>query len=185
MITRRRAWTRAALALGGLLLVLSAALVLGDVKRSDGAICGSAWRVLTGDVSRGGDLTDAQRQASERACDDAASDRLRPLPYLLGASVLSLLGAAWLRVGARPAPVPGRDPGSGQVRGELLHRIEVDGEVFEVRGHEGGTDYDWVNHAHGGYGFSTSGRGLPKDEHRRAIADFLRDIDPETGYLRD
>jgi hypothetical protein len=37
-----------------------------------------------------------------------------------------------------------------------------------------------------GYGFSEFGPpGRSLDDHRRAIRDFLRDIDPITGFLRD
>lgn len=67
----------------------------------------------------------------------------------------------------------------------LLYTLDVDGAVFEVRRHEGGTDYDWINHAHGGYGFGSSAKHTTEAEDREAIGFFLRDIDRGTGYLRE
>ena len=65
--------------------------------------------------------------------------------------------------------------------------IEVDGEVFAVRpDKQGGTAYTWLSGPNPGYGFGLSPtRNLSRDEHRSNIRDFLVDIDPATGYLRE
>ena len=65
--------------------------------------------------------------------------------------------------------------------------LEVDGEAFAMRPDEqGGTAYTWLNGPNPGYGFSLSPTGdLSRDEHRGNIRDFLVDIDPATGYLRE
>jgi hypothetical protein len=87
-----------------------------------------------------------------------------------------------------PALQPGRAPTSRTG----VHPVEVvvDQEVFVVsqRADAPGTyDFDWVSHPHG-YGFTMSG---PVDwvlDHAQTIADirdFLAEVDPETGYLRD
>lgn len=83
------------------------------------------------------------------------------------------------------------------------HRLEVDGEVFEVRPseHQQGFDVDWVSGPNAGYGSScgvqataaaasadaVSGE-VPAIEDRDLVASirsFLRQIDPQTGYLAD
>jgi hypothetical protein len=81
--------------------------------------------------------------------------------------------------------VPGLSPDSAVKRGRLLHVLEVDGEVFQVRGHDAGTDYDWVSGPNADYGFGTSARDMPEEWHRQHIRDFLAMIDPETGYIED
>lgn len=80
-------------------------------------------------------------------------------------------------------PVPGLAPDSTTKRGRLLYTLEVDGEVFDVRSRDGGTDYDWVSGPNVDYGFSTSERDIPEERQRQQIRDFLGWIDPSTGYL--
>lgn len=82
-----------------------------------------------------------------------------------------------------------------------VHRLTVDGEVFDVRSNETATGhhYDWVSGPNPGYGFST---GMPvifvpigddsvvRTEadaafHVQQIREFLAQIDPETGYIGD
>lgn len=84
-------------------------------------------------------------------------------------------------------PVPGLDVGPDSEPGRLLHSIEVDGEVFEVRrGRSGGTNYDWLTGPNEGYGFgSSAGADLPEEHHRASIRNFLSMIDPQTGYIGD
>lgn len=67
--------------------------------------------------------------------------------------------------------------------------IVVEGEEFSVTPRARGVyDYDWVNHQHGGYGFScaTSDRS-PVDGpgHVDGIRSFLEAIDPATGFIED
>ena len=81
--------------------------------------------------------------------------------------------------------VPGVAPDSTLKRGRLLYTLDVDGEVFTVRSHEGGTDYDWVSGPNKDYGFGTSARDMPEEGHRESIRDFLAMIDPVTGYIGD
>jgi hypothetical protein len=78
-------------------------------------------------------------------------------------------------------------------------RLVVNGEIFEVREPDdrpGHYDCDWITGPHEGYGFScvftrshlVGTEPAPTDvraDLERAIADFLRNIDPETGYTRD
>ena len=66
-------------------------------------------------------------------------------------------------------------------------RIEVDGEIFEIRPDgAGGTNYDWVSGPNEGYGFgSTPTEGFSLDDHRESIRYFLDQIDPATGYMED
>jgi hypothetical protein len=87
----------------------------------------------------------------------------------------------------QPEAVPGLDTGPDAQPGPLVHRLEVDGEVFAVRrSRSGGTDYDWVSGPNPGYGFGSSGSpDLPVEEHRRTIRGFLDMIDPATGYIAD
>lgn len=87
--------------------------------------------------------------------------------------------------GRESEAVPGLDPNSGRRRGQLLFALEVDGQIFDVRGHEGGTDYDWVNGPNKGYGFGTSARDLSEEGHREQIRVFLSMVDPRTGYIED
>ncbi|GAA1835445.1 hypothetical protein GCM10009812_29830 [Nocardioides marinus] len=67
--------------------------------------------------------------------------------------------------------------------------IVVEGEEFAVtRRAPGVYDYHWLNHRHGGYGFSSATSDhSPVDGlgHVDGIRDFLRAIDPETGFIED
>ena len=85
--------------------------------------------------------------------------------------------------GADDEALPGVDPGAALKRGRLLYALEVDGQVFAVRSHDDGTDYDWVSGPNEGYGFGTSARNMPAGWHRESIRDFLGIIDPATGYI--
>jgi hypothetical protein len=78
-------------------------------------------------------------------------------------------------------------PDAGLKRGRLLFTMEVDGEVFDVRGHAGGIDYDWVSGRNEDYGFGSSFRAedLSQDAHEESIRSFLSMIDPDTGYIAD
>lgn len=87
--------------------------------------------------------------------------------------------------GAGDMPVPGVAPESALKRGRLLYILDVDGEVFELRSHDSGTDYDWVSGPNRDYGFGTSAVDMPEEWHRESIRDFLRMIDPATGYIGD
>ncbi|MGZ6801299.1 MAG: hypothetical protein ACXVGR_16000, partial [Mycobacteriaceae bacterium] len=80
---------------------------------------------------------------------------------------------------------------------EATMRLVVDGETFEVReppDRPGHYDCDWVTGPKPGYGFTcvfASARALDAEplavdvraDLERAIADFLRGIDPGTGYM--
>ena len=88
---------------------------------------------------------------------------------------------------ANPEAVPGLRPeteGAGDVTSLML---EVDGEMFALRGNEfGGTDYAWLSGPNPGYGFGMSPTpDLSLDEHRENIRDFLAMVDPTTGYIED
>lgn len=83
--------------------------------------------------------------------------------------------------------------------------LTVDGEVFTVRirpEEPVACDYAWDSGPNDGYGFSSfqhiafasiqDRAGTPStiepmtvDEHRESIRDFLRQINPDTGYLGD
>lgn len=77
-------------------------------------------------------------------------------------------------------------PESAVKRGRLAYTLDVDGQVFAVRVHDGGTDYDWVNGPNRDYGFSGSGgQSMPEEWHRESIRDFLSMVDPTTGYIED
>jgi hypothetical protein len=81
-----------------------------------------------------------------------------------------------------PAPYDGPEGGAAT----LLYTLEVDGEVFTVSARDGGTDYGWVSGPNTDYGFSSSGRpDMPREHHANSIRDFLRMIDPATGYIPD
>jgi len=86
-----------------------------------------------------------------------------------------------------PEAVPGVAPKTEAEAQVASVTLEVDGEVFAVRPNQhGGSDYDWVSGPNPGYGFGVSPtRDLSLDEHRANIRDFLADIDPGTGYLRE
>lgn len=78
-------------------------------------------------------------------------------------------------------------------------RLVIDGETFEVRERRdrpGVYDCDWVSGPNSGYGFSCSFMSSrPVDTEpvaadvradlERAVRGFLRQIDPQTGYMAD
>lgn len=68
-----------------------------------------------------------------------------------------------------------------------MHTLVVDGEVFEVFSHDGGTDYDWISGRNEDYGFGSSGRAedMSPAAHVESIRSFLSMIDPETGYIAE
>jgi len=84
-------------------------------------------------------------------------------------------------------PVPGLHIPPEAEPEPLRHRLDVDGEVFEVRrGQSGGTDYGWISGRNEGYGFSSSAPfDLPEAYHRKNIRNFLGMIDPTTGFIAD
>ena len=85
---------------------------------------------------------------------------------------------------ADPEPVPYDGPEGGTAT--LLYTLEVDGEVFTVSARDGGTDYGWVSGPNGDYGFCSSGSpDMSPEHHAEGIRDFLRMIDPATGYIPD
>lgn len=65
--------------------------------------------------------------------------------------------------------------------------LDVDGEAFDVRADgRGGTDYVWSSGPNPGYGFGLSPtRDMSLEEHRENVRNFLAEIDPATGYLRE
>lgn len=82
------------------------------------------------------------------------------------------------RPGLAPPPPPGLDPRTFVVGDAVF-------VVTRVPGSSGGYQADWTNHPDG-YGFGWSGPGPLDDEAITAqLRDFLDQIDPETGFLRD
>lgn len=86
-----------------------------------------------------------------------------------------------------PCAVPGVYPqieDEGEATGFTL---DVDGEIFAFRPDDyGGTGYTWLSGPNPGYGFGESPTpNRSEEEHREAIRDFLAEIDPDTGYLRE
>lgn len=75
--------------------------------------------------------------------------------------------------------------------------LRVDGEIFTVKiRSDGGCDYDWESGPNEGYGFGggparVAGDPLAQlppdtvDDHRESIRGFLRQINPQTGYIGD
>jgi hypothetical protein len=67
-------------------------------------------------------------------------------------------------------------------------RFTVEGHDWVVRnrpGEPGAYDYDWLTGPHA-YGFSektSDGSPISEAHMREAIADFLAEVNPETGYL--
>ena len=67
--------------------------------------------------------------------------------------------------------------------------LDVDGETWEVSDHPGVPGryhYAWLTGPHRGYGFTSqtsNNAALDTGHHRAAIRDFLRRVDPETGYV--
>ena len=86
-----------------------------------------------------------------------------------------------------PSAVPGIDP-SENPNGLFMFSIDVDGERFAVyQSAPGNWSYDWLTGPNQGYGFGSS--GPPQDrsleEHKEDCRNFLRMIDPVTGYIGD
>ncbi|MFR9806434.1 hypothetical protein ACL02T_29720 [Pseudonocardia sp. RS010] len=68
--------------------------------------------------------------------------------------------------------------------------VVVDGQEFIVqqRSMEQGTyDFNWTTGPNPNYGFSSSGwnRRITLEDATRAIRDFLRQVNPQTGYIED
>jgi hypothetical protein len=64
------------------------------------------------------------------------------------------------------------------------HRLHVDGEDFVVTERAGGLDFTWVSGPHDlPYGFSSGAGSMTVADMRGAIARFLSQLDPATGYL--
>ncbi|MEV8375283.1 hypothetical protein AB0P21_21290 [Kribbella sp. NPDC056861] len=73
---------------------------------------------------------------------------------------------------------------------EAVVELEVDGQVFEVRYRADGSghyDFDWLNGPNPGYGFSSKSAGdaepRSQAELEEAIRNFLKQVDPVTGYI--
>ncbi len=68
-------------------------------------------------------------------------------------------------------------------------RVEVDGQLFEVRTRQdrpGQYDFAWVSGPNRGYGFtsaSSDGSTMSMGDFEGAIRRFLAQVDPETGYI--
>jgi hypothetical protein len=92
---------------------------------------------------------------------------------------------ARLESGPDTPAVPGLDV-SENPNGSFVFNIDVDGEQFAVYKSDAGRwSYEWLTGPNS-YGFGVSGppiRGV--EQHRDRIREFLRDIDPATGYLRE
>ena len=86
-----------------------------------------------------------------------------------------------------PEAVPGVCPENESEADVTSFTLEVDGELFALRPDQhGGTDYTWLSGPNSGYGFSLSPTpNISLDEHRKNIREFLADIDPTTGHLRE
>jgi hypothetical protein len=89
---------------------------------------------------------------------------------------------------AAPAPDPLAEPGvdpTENPNGPVVFTLEVDGEQFAVRRRgEGDWSYDWLTGPNPGYGFGASGPDVHDRERlRERIREFLRSIDPATGYI--
>ncbi|MFK5636084.1 hypothetical protein [Ornithinimicrobium sp. LYQ103] len=65
--------------------------------------------------------------------------------------------------------------------------LDVEGEVFEVRADgRRGTEYVWSSGPNPGYGFGLSPTpDMSLEEHRENVRNFLAEIDPATGCLRE
>jgi hypothetical protein len=81
--------------------------------------------------------------------------------------------------------VPGMDM-SENPNGSFMFNVDLDGEQFAVfKSDAGRWSYEWLT-APRPYGFGASGPPIHgTEEHRDRIREFLRDIDPATGYLRE
>ena len=87
-----------------------------------------------------------------------------------------------------PSAVPGLAPAAAP--GDDFVELIVDGESFVVTrraGSSGSYDFVWTSHpARYGFGVSRNGNWEPSPgELTEQIRDFLTEIDPETGYLRE
>jgi hypothetical protein len=88
--------------------------------------------------------------------------------------------------GDSPPAVPAVYRGTEGRPGPVLFTLDVDGERFAIRQHDGGTAYDWLSGPNKGYGFGSSGTpNRSVQEHRESIRVFLAMIDPNTGYIGD
>lgn len=91
-------------------------------------------------------------------------------------------------VGEEPSPpdaVPGLDPTPRRPADARRAIVDVDGELFEIsEDGRGGTSYEWLSGPNPGYGFGCNASfTTPVEEHVALIRDFLRGIDPRTGYM--
>lgn len=68
-------------------------------------------------------------------------------------------------------------------------KIVVDGETFTVkRRGRGNYEYEWISGPNPGYGFASASHPrieLDEEGHRWSLREFLAEIDPVTGYLRE
>jgi hypothetical protein len=88
--------------------------------------------------------------------------------------------------GDGPPAVPAVYRGTEERPGPVLFTLDVDGERFAIREHDGGTAYDWLSGPNEGYGFASSATpNQSMEEHRESIRTFLAMIDPNTGYIGD
>jgi hypothetical protein len=88
-------------------------------------------------------------------------------------------------------PEPGLAPEHTRPRyAEDPISMTVDGQDFRIRARAdrpGEYDFDWLNGPHD-YGFGINragGSAMTPPEMEKAIRDFLAEIDPATGYLRE
>ncbi|MGK5445070.1 hypothetical protein ACSNN7_25030 [Micromonospora sp. URMC 105] len=86
-------------------------------------------------------------------------------------------------------PEPGLAPEHTRPRhdgGPIM--MTVDGQQFRIRERAeqpGEYDFDWLSGPHD-YGFGiTSGSAMTLPEMEEAIRNFLAEIDPTTGYLKE
>ncbi|MEV6418028.1 hypothetical protein [Kribbella sp. NPDC051718] len=66
-------------------------------------------------------------------------------------------------------------------------RVEVDGELFDVRvDAPGHYHFDWISGPNPGYGFSSAtsdASALSAAAMEESIRSFLKQVDPTTGYI--
>ncbi len=68
--------------------------------------------------------------------------------------------------------------------------VDVDGQLFVVTNEGGGRfQFDWVDSPNPGYGFSMFVVGneeyeLTLEQCRNSIENFLKEVDPNTGYIQ-
>ena len=96
-------------------------------------------------------------------------------------------GEPFVRHSTSDAAVPAALPAEATDNGSFRFVIDVDGERFAAYQYaDGGWNYDWLTGPNDGYGFARSGPPITSmEEHRQSLRDFLRGIDPATGYLAD